>query len=216
MDLDDAWTPGKSIRDAIAELSLSSELIVELPSIDAAEVRKRIEEQPLAPGHEWWWERLKDASGYLLDSAIPTVTIVKDGDSTVNDCNRDPEQEVALNAIIGYHQITRLLSGFTVEGLSPHGVMTSEVRKVIMRRAVLSGMPVVRVGRGNADGFTPTGDIFISGRNLPATKARLLLMACLMRHGALPPARDPDNPTDAEMRALRSKLHNYQAIFDTH
>ncbi|MEA2936391.1 MAG: hypothetical protein QOD74_3037, partial [Variibacter sp.] len=34
-DLDDAWTPGKSIRDAIAELSLSSELIVELPSVEA-------------------------------------------------------------------------------------------------------------------------------------------------------------------------------------
>jgi hypothetical protein len=63
-DLDDAWTPGKSIRDAIVELSLSSELIVELPSVEAAEVRKSIEEKFLAPGYEWWWERLNSGISF--------------------------------------------------------------------------------------------------------------------------------------------------------
>jgi hypothetical protein len=56
----------------------------------------------------------------------------------------------------------------------------------------------------------------ISGSNLTATKARILLMACLMTLGALPPAVDPDNPTDEEIAATREKVAAYQAIFSTH
>ena len=43
---------------------------------------------------------------------------------------------------------------------------------------------------------------FIGGSNLTATKARLLLMACLMKFGSLPPAADPDHPTSAEAAAI--------------
>jgi L-asparaginase len=160
--------------------------------------------------------QIKDADGYLLDTAIPKVAIVKDGTFHADDYNLDPEREVDLKAIIDYHHKHAPLSGFVIEGLSPYGFMTSRTRHLMMRKAALMGMPVVRVGRGNNDGFSPPRDVFLGGRNLTATKARLLLMACLMRHGALPPARDPDKPTDAEMRALRSKLDAYQAIFDTH
>ena len=80
-------------------------------------------------------------------------------------------------------------------------------------------MPVVRVGRGNAEGMTPppgNNDLFIAGNNLTATKARLLLMACLMKLGSLPPVADSDRPTEAEIAAIKSKLNGYQAIFDTH
>ena len=57
-----------------------------------------------------------------------------------------------------------------------------------MLRAVYSGLPVVRVGRGNTEGFVPLDNpALIGGSNLTATKARLLLMACLMKLGALPP-----------------------------
>jgi hypothetical protein len=49
-----------------------------------------------------------------------------------------------------------------------------------------------------------------------ATKARLLLMACLLRFGSLPPAADPLNPTPAELQAVQAKLAEYQAVFDTH
>ena len=52
-----------------------------------------------------------------------------------------------------------------------------------MLSAAHSGMPVVRVGRGNNEGFPPR-DRLIGGRNFTATKARLLLLACLMRFGA--------------------------------
>ncbi len=79
-------------------------------------------------------------------------------------------------------------------------------------------MPLVRVGRGNHGGVTPTNptDLFVEGSNLTATKARLLLMACLMRFGSLPVPADPDSPTEAELGAIRTKVAEYQAVFDTH
>jgi hypothetical protein len=56
----------------------------------------------------------------------------------------------------------------------------------------------------------------IAGNNLTATKARLLLMACLLRFGSLPPAADPAKPTPAELKAVQARLAEYQAVFDTH
>jgi hypothetical protein len=86
-----------------------------------------------------------------------------------------------------------------------------------MRRAIFSGMPVVLAGRGNAEGFVPPpAPPFIGGRNLTSTKARLLLMACLMKLGSLPAAADPDRPTAGEIDALQGKIRAYQEVFDTH
>jgi hypothetical protein len=56
----------------------------------------------------------------------------------------------------------------------------------------------------------------IGGGNLTAIKARLLLMACLMRFGSLPPAKKPSNPEGHELDAIRRSLQAYQAVFDTH
>jgi hypothetical protein len=72
------------------------------------------------------------------------------------------------------------------------------------------------VGRGATEGFVPTRDACITGSNLTATKARILLMAALMKLGCLPSAVDPDNPTPDERTALREKVRQYQTIFDTH
>ncbi len=88
-----------------------------------------------------------------------------------------------------------------------------------LKRAILTGMPVVRVRRGNAEGFTKppsANELIISGSNLTATKARLLLMACLMKFGSLPPVADVDHPTGHEIKTIKTKLIEYQAIFDTH
>jgi L-asparaginase len=54
------------------------------------------------------------------------------------------------------------------------------------------------------------------GSSLTTTKARLLLMACLMKFGARPPAANPDQSTVAETVAVCEKVAQYQAIFDTH
>jgi hypothetical protein len=74
------------------------------------------------------------------------------------------------------------------------------------------------VSRGNAEGFVPTDRVRfgIAGHNLTATKARILLMACLLRFGALPHAADPAHPTPAEIEAIEAALRDYQGVFDTH
>ncbi len=79
-----------------------------------------------------------------------------------------------------------------------------------MLRAVHSGMPVVRVGRGDNGGFTPGRDRLIGGGNLTATKARLLLMACLMKFGSVPPAANQDLPTLDEVSVAREMIAVYQ------
>ena len=85
-----------------------------------------------------------------------------------------------------------------------------------MQRAAFSGMPVARVGRGNNDGFTAGTDVFIGGGNLTATKARLLLIACMMKFGAMPAAADPDAPTSGERDALAARVADYQEVFSSH
>ena len=159
---------------------------------------------------------IKSAADQLVEAAIPKVTIVKDGNYTADGWEVDPESEVDLIAQINYRLRHAPLSGFVVEGQSPYGHNTSISRQMLMLRAIHCGMPVVRVGRGNNDGFSPPKDRFIGGRNLTATKARLLLLACLMKFGSLPVAADPDRPTKAEITAVRDKLAAYQAVFDTH
>ena len=68
------------------------------------------------------------------------------------------------------------------------------VMDAALRRAIFSGMPVVKVGRGNAEGISSRSadGLLIGGSNLTANKARILLMASLMKLGSLPPAADPE------------------------
>ncbi|HKM68745.1 MAG TPA: asparaginase domain-containing protein [Stellaceae bacterium] len=160
---------------------------------------------------------IKGPDGKLLDGAIPKVAISKDASYWDDDGTVDPEAEVDLVALIGHLLKNAPLAGFVVEGFTPYGRPASSARHRLMLRAVYSGLPVVRVGRGNTEGFVPLHDPdFIGGSNLTATKARLLLMACLMKFGSLPPAADPDHPTSAESAAVREKVAAYQAVFDTH
>ncbi len=159
---------------------------------------------------------IKTPDGELVEDAIPKVSIVKDGSYIADDFEVDPSREVDLIALIEYNLDHAPLAGFAVEGLSPYGLMTSMARERLMLKAVHCGMPVVRVGRGNTEGFPPRYEFFVSGSNLTSTKARLLLMACQMKFGSLPPAADPDNPTEKELAAIREKLKAYQAVFNTH
>jgi hypothetical protein len=146
----------------------------------------------------------------LLESAIPAVGIVKHARySTLG--VEEIEARTARNLA------AQGLAGFIAEGAAPYGSMSEEV-DVALRKAVFQGMPVVKVGRGNQEGFAPLGrqPFFLSGSNLSATKARLLLMAALLKLGALPAAADPANPTPAEAAAATARLAEYQDIFNTH
>ncbi|MDR7520320.1 MAG: asparaginase domain-containing protein [Armatimonadota bacterium] len=159
---------------------------------------------------------VKGADGALLETAIPRVTVIKDVGFLDEDYGGDPARETELLAEIQRNLLTAPLAGFVVEGLAPYGLLSSNAREAVLHLAVRRGMPVVCVGRGNNEGFTPPRGLFIGGGNLTATKARILLMACLLRFGALPLPADPDRPTDAELEAIRRKVAEYQAVFDTH
>jgi L-asparaginase len=160
--------------------------------------------------------KIRQDNGDLLESAIPSVAIVKDGGFYAEEYLDDPAVTADLVALLARKLETNRLAGFVIEGTTPYGKMTSSVRQRVLRKAIYSGLPVVRVGRGNPEGFADPDQYFIAGSNLTATKARMLLMACLLKYGSLPPARNPDEPTPAELSAIRTAVAAYQKIFDTH
>ena len=160
--------------------------------------------------------KIREANGDLLESAIPSVAIVKDGGFFAEEYLDDPAVTADLLALVARKLGGGRLAGFVIEGTVPYGKMTSSMREAVMRKAVYSGLPVARVGRGNPEGFADPHPYFIAGSNLTATKARMLLMACLLKLGSLPPAKDPDNPTEDELAATRKAVAAWQAIFNTH
>jgi hypothetical protein len=160
---------------------------------------------------------IKDDAGYLLPIAIPKVTILKHARYLPEDSSGDARNEVDIIARLDKNLHDAPLAGFVAEGSAPFGAVSNSV-DAALKRATFSGMPVAKVGRGNAGGFVDASrdPLAIAGSNLTATKARLLLMACLMKLGCLPVAADPTKPTAAETDATKAKLRQYQEIFDTH
>lgn len=159
---------------------------------------------------------VRNAEGELLEGAIPSVSIIKDGGFSAIDWGDNPELEGDLRALIDHKLSLGLLAGFVIEGLVPYGNMTSAARQKLIMQAVFSGLVVARVGRGAPEGFADPHPLMIAGSNLTSTKARLLLMACLMKFGALPIAADPLHPTDAERQATIAVVSQYQQVFETH
>jgi len=161
----------------------------------------------------------KDAEGSLLPGSIPYVGFVKSARwQTDDDNSRDPSSQVEIMARLqALLDGPPALAGFVGEGLAPYGSQIAPV-EAALDLAALSGFPVLRTARGDAHGFMQSNDrnLSLEGNNLTATKGRMLLMACLLKFGALPPARDPRDPTPAERAAIIEKLKLYQALIDTH
>jgi L-asparaginase len=159
---------------------------------------------------------IKDSGGRLLETAIPKVNILKEGNYTPESVDAGPDREIDMLALMNDNFAHSPLAGFVIEGQAPYGTMTNSVRNALAVKASYCGMPVVRVGRGNNEGFAAQAGVHIGGGNLTSTKARLLLLACLMKFGGLPPAADPDSPTADETAAILERVALYQAVFDTH
>jgi len=159
---------------------------------------------------------VKDAEGRLLGDAIPVVSIIKDGSYSTLDFGDDPSAEHDLTASIEHKLSLGKLAGLICEGLVPYGTTPSTARHRLLLRASYCGLPVVNVGRGASEGFADPQKYHIAGSNLTATKARVLLMACLLKFGSLPPAANPDAPTADELAAIRERVAAYQSVFDTH
>jgi L-asparaginase len=159
---------------------------------------------------------VKDAEGRLQPGAIPAVSIVTEGNFAGLEVGDDPALEGDLIAAIEHKLGLGLLTGFVVQGLAPYGLLPSQARHKLMLKAAFSGIPVCKVGRGAPMGFADPHEFQIGAANLTAIKARLLLMACLMKFGSYPAAKDPENPTRGELDAIRAAVAKYQAVFDTH
>jgi hypothetical protein len=153
---------------------------------------------------------VKDETGRLLAEAMPRVQIVKFGRYHGPDDGLEILERTKANLAAGS------LGGFIAEGMSPYGLMNL-AQDDALRVATFCGHPTVVVGRGNTGGMaSDLGPLVISGDNLTATKARMLLMACLLRFGALPPAIDPTRPTKDEYRAVRTAISTLHQVFATH
>jgi L-asparaginase len=160
---------------------------------------------------------IKDQDGYLIAEALPRIDIVKMAHFSQDSAQADPELAVAIMAQIERNLELNPLAGFVAEGESPYGNMTLE-QSSALEIAAFSGMPTVSVGRGNAGGPTATRpyNVFIEGNNLTASKARVLLIASMMKFGSLPVAKNPRDATAAEKQAVQKVIADYQTIFNTH
>jgi hypothetical protein len=160
---------------------------------------------------------IKNSAGELLETAIPKVAIVK-GDVWYDDSGvPNPDGEKGIIASIDMLLEKYPLAGIVGEGTAPYSGL-SKSQDLALEKAVLSGLPVAKVARGDASGLVRVNpkNLFIEGNNLVATKARLLLTAAIMKYGPMPHAADPDHPTAAEIDAIKKKVALYQAVFNTH
>ena len=169
--------------------------------------------------------RVKNPDGTLRAESIPRVHIVKHGAYMAEDESENPDHEVDILARVqkGLEEQSRAYTGapsfhgFVLEGMSPFGGGTRS-QESALAIAIYSGMPVVRVARADPGGPVPFGraQLGIVGSNLDTNKARLLLIAAMLRLGRLPKAKDPRNPTSIEREAAVAKMAQFQDIFDTH
>ena len=159
---------------------------------------------------------IRNADGGITDDAIPSVSIIKEPGYSEEGFDTTVDERTDIIARIEHKLALGRLAGFVAEGLVPYGHQPSTTVEALIQRAIFSGLPVVRVGRGASEGFADHSPYVLAGSNLTAIKARLLLMACLMKFGALPLASDPACPSDAERAATRAAVQVYQEVFDTH
>jgi L-asparaginase/Glu-tRNA(Gln) amidotransferase subunit D len=160
---------------------------------------------------------IKNAEGELLGAAIPKVVMVKGDAWYDDDAAAMPTTEKGITGPIDMLLESHPLAGIVAEGSSPYAGLSAAQEKSL-ELAAASGLPVVKVARGDAHALVRVNpdSLTIEGNNLIATKARLLLTAAIMKYGALPAAADPMNASDAEKDAIRAKIALYQEIFNTH
>lgn len=171
--------------------------------------------------------KTRDERGRLIPEAIPRVRIVKYASYSQEDERDDPRQELDIMAWTekairdqsseDHAGLGPKLHGLVFEGLSPYAVGGPAHLRALWYAAA-SGLPVVRTGRSDPGGkvITDPNDLTIEGSNLDSTKARLLLIASMLKLGRLPKAADPFNPSSNERNEIIQKVSEFQAIFDSH
>ena len=152
--------------------------------------------------------KIKDEQGVLRGDTIPKVTIVKSARWSQKSSAANPDHEPGIMTTIEKSLKENPLAGFVAEGLAPYGAL-NQTQERALADAAFSGMPTVRVGRGNAGGMTAIRpwDVIIEVNNLTA---------CLMKFGSLPLAKNPRKPTFKERKATQAMVAKYQQILNRH
>jgi len=166
--------------------------------------------------------QIKDEKG-LIGSEIPIVSIIKGRLYGSGKKDGSPDREVDIMGRIDQAVTDREaetkpdLHGLVFEGSTPY-VKGTQPQHRALDLAAFSGIPVIRVSRGDPGGFVEPHPDWpsIEGSNLDANKAAMILTAAMLKLGRLPRAVDPANPTDEEKDALMQKIEEYQQIVDTH
>jgi L-asparaginase/Glu-tRNA(Gln) amidotransferase subunit D len=156
--------------------------------------------------------RVTDGAGRLDEQLTAAVEIVKYGRYGLHEELDEPLVADRVAALRAHAP----LAGLVLEGLAQNGWASRQL-EAGLRRAAFSGIPVVWAARGTPHG--PTGlppEPFVSAAGLSASKARILLLAALLRYGSAPAAVDPDRPTPDEIVAVNRHRVQLQALFDTH
>lgn len=160
---------------------------------------------------------VKDERGRLRGDAIPAVEMLDlNAWMTASPPGVDDPVGPRVEAAIARCLTEAPLAGLVCE--APTSGHFDRNDALALDQAALSGVVVVKVSRGNP--ATDLGEVaenlLVEGSNLNANKARVLLMACLLRFGCPPPALDPAHPTESETAAVRSHLAKIQTVFNTH
>jgi hypothetical protein len=160
---------------------------------------------------------VKDDSGHLRGEAIPAVELLDFNSWMTSNPPGAPDPvgpriESTIARCLGEAPLCGVV------GVAPVSGHFDRHDALMLDQAALSGFIVVKVSRGTPGTFLGNVEenLFVEGSNLNANKARVLLMACLLRFGCAPPAADPAHPTDAEVTAVKNHLAQMQEVFDTH
>ena len=169
--------------------------------------------------------RIKNEDGYLIPESLPVVDIIKYGSYSQESEKEDPKNELVITSLVkrAVDDQTQKVSGrpklhgIILEGSGGLAKGTRSQMKALAT-ASMSGIPVVRVLRSDPEGKVATNpkDLTIEGSNLDANKARLLLIACLLKLGRLPRATSPENPNSRELEAVIERIARFQELFETH
>lgn len=149
---------------------------------------------------------------FAAPSPVDRVAVLRSAAWSPGDPVRDGAGEFAV-----FLEAARLQRAHRAAGLvavcDRHGMLRSGGERAL-RRLVFSGLAVVKLAPAATAAVDPHPG-FLHGRTLAEEQAAAILVRCLDRHGAPPAAANPEQPTAAELAALRAHLAPFQAALDT-
>ncbi len=154
---------------------------------------------------------VRDRSGQLRAGVEPGIAVLRASRWSPNDPAADGASE--FEVLVTFARLLRQHPLAGIVGVGSRNGIFQPAAEQALARVVAMGVPVVRL---SPDQVVPAdaNNLFIEAGRLSEAEATALLSRCVLSLGALPPAADPIQPTEAEQSALREKIAQYQLRFD--